>query len=117
MSIRFQADADLNPKIGLGLRRREPAIDFRGANGVIPDATPDPDVLRIAADDDRVLVSRDVSTMREHFERFIEQSDSPGLLLIPSNRPISTAIEGLLMVWLNWSPDELRNLIRWLPRP
>jgi hypothetical protein len=117
LSIRFQADADLNPNIGLGLRRREPAVDFRSESGVIPDATPDPDVLRIAADDRRVLVSRDVSTMREHFELFIGERDSPGLLLIPSNRPIGTAIEGLLMVWLNWSPDELRNLIRWLPRP
>jgi len=37
LSIRFQADADLNPEIGRGLRRREPAIDFRGATGVIPE--------------------------------------------------------------------------------
>ena len=58
MSFRFQADADLNPEIGRGLRRREPSVDFRAAVGVIADGTPDPEVLQIAAGDGRVLVSR-----------------------------------------------------------
>jgi hypothetical protein len=117
LSIRFQADADLNPEIGLGLRRREPTIDFRGAVGVIPHGALDPEVLQIAAETGRVLVSRDVTTMQSHFEGFIKQHDSPGLLLIPSSRPIGSAIEGLLTVWLTWSPEDLRNLIRWLPWP
>ncbi|HYW45501.1 MAG TPA: hypothetical protein VE959_21745 [Bryobacteraceae bacterium] len=115
MSIRFQADADLNPEIERGLRRREPAIDFRGATSVIPDGTSDPDVLRFAADDGRVLVSRDVSTMPEFFERFISENESPGLLLIPSRRSIGTVIEGLLIVWLTWTPEDLRNQVRWIP--
>ena len=74
MSFRFQADADLNPEIGRGLRRREPAVDFRGATGAIPDGTLDPEVLQIAADAGRVLVSRDVTTMPDHFERFVALS-------------------------------------------
>jgi hypothetical protein len=50
MRPRFQADADCNQKIVLGLRRREPAVDFQDAHagGVI--GVPDPDVLRKAAD-------------------------------------------------------------------
>lgn len=48
MSLRFQADADLNPAIGRDMKRREPSIDFREAAGAIPDGTPDPEVLRIA---------------------------------------------------------------------
>jgi Domain of unknown function (DUF5615) len=115
LSFRFQADADLNPEIGRGLRRREPSIDFRAAAGVIADGTPDSEVLRIAADDDRVLISRDVTTMPGHFARFVAQHESPGLLLIPSRRSIGTLIEGLLMVWLTWTPEDLRNQARWLP--
>jgi predicted nuclease of predicted toxin-antitoxin system len=61
LSFRFQADADLNPEIGRGLRRREPSIDFRAAAEVIADGTADLEVLQIAADDGRVLVSRDVA--------------------------------------------------------
>lgn len=93
MSFRFQADADLDPEIQRGLRRREPAIDFRAAAGVIPEGTPDPEVLRIAAEAGRVLISRDVTTMPDHFEKFVSSNSSPGLLLIPSRRSIRAVIE------------------------
>jgi hypothetical protein len=115
LRLRFQADADLNPEIGHGLRRREPALDFRAAAGVVPDGTLDPEVLQIAADASRVLVSRDVTTMPGHFERFIAEHESPGVLLIPSRRSIGAVIEGLLIVWLTWTPEDLRNQVRWIP--
>ena len=115
MSLRFQADADLNPEIGRGLRRREPSIDFRAAAGVIADGTPDSEVLRIAAAGGRVLVSRDITTMPGHFAQFIAHHESPGILLIPSRRPIGSVIEGLLIVWLTWTPEDLHNQSRWLP--
>jgi hypothetical protein len=115
LSFRFQADADLNPEIGRGLRRREPSIDFRSAVGAIPDGTPDSAVLQIAAEDGRVLVSRDVTTMPDHFARFVVEHESPGMLLVPSSRSIGTVIEGLLLVWFTWTPEDLRNQARWLP--
>ena len=86
MSLRFQADADLDPE---GRSR--------------------------SAEAGRVLVSRDVTTKPGHFAQFVAEHDSPGVLLIPSSRPIGAAIEALLTVWLNWSPEELRNQARWLP--
>jgi hypothetical protein len=39
LRLQFQADADLNPAIGLGVRRLDPAIDFQLAQGFISDAT------------------------------------------------------------------------------
>jgi hypothetical protein len=57
LSFRFQADADLNPEIGRGLRRREPAHDFLAAVGVIADGTPDSEVLQISSDYGLLLVS------------------------------------------------------------
>ena len=115
MSIRFQADADLNPAIGRGLRRREPSIDFRAAAGVIPDGTPDAEVLLIAAEAGRVLVSRDVGTMPGHFATFILRQESPGILMVHSRRPIGNVIEGLLLVWMTWTEQDIRNRARWLP--
>ncbi len=53
MKIRFQADANLDPDIGLGLQRRDPSIDYRLALGVIPDGMLDPDVLGLAILDRR----------------------------------------------------------------
>jgi len=68
---------------------------------VIPDKTSDPEVLQIAAESGRVLVSRDVTTMPGHFRQFITETDSPGLLLVASQRSIESVIEALLAVWLN----------------
>ena len=116
MKIRFQADADLDPDIARGLCRREPAVDFSFAKGVIADATSDLEVLRLSAAAGRVLVSRDVRTMPGHLAEFLRSGQSPGLILIPSGTSISDAIEGLLVVWLAWSAEEMQNQIRWLPR-
>ena len=85
--------------------------------GVIPDGTPDPDVLRLAAESRLVLVSVDVHTMLVHFEEFIAHADSPGLILVPSSRSIGSVIEGLLLVWVDWTPDSMRNQAMWLPNP
>jgi hypothetical protein len=62
MRPRFQADADLNHKILLGLRRREAAIDFQSAvqGGII--GKTDPEVLSVAANAGRILVSHDRAT-------------------------------------------------------
>jgi hypothetical protein len=115
VKIRFQADANLDPDIWRGLCRREPSIDFEGHMGVIPDGTPDPEVLKLAADAGRVLVPADVKTMLVHFAAFIGHSDSPGIVLVPSSRSYSSIMEGLLLVWLDWTPEQLRNQVLWLP--
>ncbi len=53
MTPRFQADADFNQRIVLGLRRKEPAIDFRDARGGGVIGVADSMVLRIAAESGR----------------------------------------------------------------
>jgi hypothetical protein len=80
-----------------------------------PDGIPDSEVLRVAADAGRDLVTRDVRTMRVHFQEFVAERNSPGVLLVPSSRSTGAAIEGLLIVWLTWTPEDLRNQVRWLP--
>ena len=69
MKVRFQADADLRRPIIAGLRRREPTIDFRTADDVGLAGLNDATVLAIAADEGRLLVSHDVSTMPQRFAR------------------------------------------------
>jgi len=117
VKIRFQADADIDPDIRKGLLLRDASIDFRVAAGILPDGTADPEVLKNAAADGRVLVSADVHTMIGHFGEFTAFCHSPGVLLIPSNRSIGTVIESLLFVWQNWTPEDLHNQVKWLPSP
>ena len=115
MRPRFQADADFNQKIVAGLRRREPAIDFRsaGEGGVI--GRPDPKVLAQAASEGRVLVSHDRQTMPAHFRRLTETQASPGLVIVSQELDIGRAIEELLLVWAASEAEEWENTVIFLP--
>ena len=86
--IHFLADADLDEAIVSGCRRREPTMDFLSANDANLEGVPDPEVLRIAAEQDRILVSHDFKTMPHHFGQFLVSSgSSPGVFLVNSIRP------------------------------
>ena len=115
MRPRFQADADFNQKIVAGLRRREPAIDIQSARegGVI--GMPDPNVLALAASENRVLVSHDRQTMPGHFRRFVETQASPGLVILSQELDVGPAIEELLLVWTASEAKEWRNAVIFLP--
>ena len=69
----------------------------------------------LAAQLDRVLVSRDISTLPEHFASFTASHRSPGLILIPRPMRIGVTIERLLQFWLLWSAEDLKGQIWWLP--
>jgi len=68
MRVRFQADADLDGRILRGLRRATPEIDIRTAADAALTGLADPEVLRIAADSGRILVSQDRRTIAFAFQ-------------------------------------------------
>ena len=111
----FQADADFNQKIVLGLRRREPVVDFQDApaGGVI--GVLDPDVLHKAADLGRILISHDRKTMPAHFARFLDGRSSPGLIIVPQDLDIGLAIEDLLVIWAASDAEEWEDKVGFLP--
>lgn len=82
MKIRYQADADLNEDIVTGVRRRAPEIDFQSAQETRLENLSDPEVLALAAQSGRILVTHDRRTMPAHFGIFIETQPSPGLFII-----------------------------------
>lgn len=53
--------------------------------------------------------------MPRHFARFIEANDSPGVLILLQGRPISEAIEELLLIWTASEAEEWINRIVVLP--
>ena len=115
MKIQFLADENLRRAIVLGLRRREPTLNFMQAYEAGAVGKDDPTVLQIAAEINRILVSHDVRTMPQHFLKFIAGKNSPGVILIPQKLPLSTAIEQLALIWLASEAEEWVNLIRFLP--
>lgn len=63
MTVRYQADADLNQAIVTGVLRREPTIDFQTAFAAGLEGIKDSEVLVIAAQQGHILVSHDRKTM------------------------------------------------------
>ena len=115
MRPRFQADADFNHKIVVGLRRREPSIDFMSADdgGIV--GVPDSDVLSIAAESGRILISHDRKTMPGHFMRFQETRSSPGLIIVSQDLDIGAAIEELLLIWVATDAEEWVEHLGFVP--
>ncbi|MGD0617519.1 MAG: DUF5615 family PIN-like protein [Bryobacteraceae bacterium] len=115
MKPRFLADADLNRRIVAGLRRREPSIDFQDAQAGNVIGIRDPEVLTLAAEAGRVLVSHDRRTMLKHFARFIRRQNSPGLIIVSQDLDIGRAIEELLLIWMATDAVEWENVAVFLP--
>ena len=116
MKVRFLADADLNKAIVSGVLRREPSIDFLTAHGARLREMKDPEVLALAAGQQRVLVSHDVGTMPAHFRAFMnEGKHSAGVFLVSQSLDVGKAIEDLLLVWLASEASDWDNRLEWLP--
>ncbi len=77
MPVRFLADADLDVRILLGVKRRQPGVDFQLAAEARLWKLPDPEVLRIAASAGRILVTHDRRTMPVHFYRLAPRIGVP----------------------------------------
>ena len=114
MTLRFQADVNLNQLILRAACRREPALDFHTAEAAGLGGLPDPEVLDRAAEEGRVLVTHDLQTMPRHFAAFITDRQSAGLLLIPQSLPIMSVVDDLLLIWATMDAEEWRNLIWYL---
>ena len=115
MKIRFQADADLNEDIVLGLARLEPQIDFQTGSEAGLLGLSDPEVLSCAAQDNRILVSHDRRTMPVHFAAYVQKSTSPGVFVIGQNVSVRTAINELLLIWSCSEGEEWTNLLVDIP--
>jgi hypothetical protein len=75
-----------------------------------------PEVLALAARENRVLVSHDVGTMPSHFRALGKlRKHSAGVLLIPQTLDVATAIEELLLIRLATEASERVNRLEWLP--
>ncbi len=115
MTIRYQADADLNQTIVTGVLRREPKINFQTALAAGLEGVKDADVLMIAATQKRILVSHDRKTMSSEFAEFIESNQSSGVIIVSRKLSIEATIEELLLIWAASSAEEWINRIAKLP--
>jgi hypothetical protein len=115
LTIRYQADADLNQAIVTGVLRREPAVDCQSAFVAGLEGLKDSQVLALSSQQGRILVSHDRKTMPLEFAEFVTHQQSSGVIIVSRKLPIETIIEELLLIWAASSAEEWVNRIAKLP--
>ncbi|MBV9387573.1 MAG: DUF5615 family PIN-like protein [Chroococcidiopsidaceae cyanobacterium CP_BM_ER_R8_30] len=115
MALRFQADADFDQDIVRGIIRQQPEIDFQSATTAGLEGLSDLDVLALAANQGRVLVTHDRKTMPQYFSEFIIRNTSPGVLIVSRKLSIRDTIEYLILIWTASDENEWLNRIAAIP--
>lgn len=101
--LKLLTDEDTNPELVVQLRRHLPGIDAVDVREVGLAQTPDPVILQWAADNDRVVVSHDKSSMRKFAEdRVREGLPMPGLILGHQESPMGTVVRSIVQLVTRW---------------
>jgi len=115
MKIKLLADENLRRAIVLGLQRREPSASFMQAYEAGAAGKDDLTVLQIAAEQNRILASHDLSDDTEISPAIRHAASQPRRHLNPQKLPLCKAKEQLLLIWLASEAEEWVNQIRFLP--
>ena len=114
--VRFVADENFNNNIVRGLLRRKPDLDIVRVQDVGLSGADDPTVLEWAAQEERVLLTHDVTTMTRYaYERVQEGRLMPGVFEVSRAVPIGRAIEDLLLLAECSLDGEWEEQVRYLP--
>jgi len=116
--IKILADEDFNGRILRGVLRRLPQLDIVRAQDVLTreERNDDRRVLEWAANEQRVLITHDVTTMRPFAEaRIVAGLPMPGVFEVGQDVPIGVAVEEILLLAECSFENEWENQIRFLP--
>jgi hypothetical protein len=114
--LRLAADENLNNSIVRGLLRRQPELDIVRIQDVGLSGADDPTVLEWAAQEGRVLLTHDVSTITKYaYERVRAGQPMPGVFEVGRNVPIGRAIEDILLLAEYSFDNEWEGQVRYLP--
>jgi len=98
-SLRFLTDEDFDNDILRGLLREVPDLDVVRVQDVDLSEAPDPQVLEWAAQEGRMLLTHDISTMQTcAYERIDAGLPMPGVFVVRQRAPIGQVIEELTLL-------------------
>jgi len=110
--LRLASDADVHGDIIRGLRRQLPALDLVRSQDVLPEGTPDPDVLAWAANESRVLLTNDRNTMVGFaYQRAAAGESVLGLIVTTNEQPIGDAIDDIQLIAEYMPEEEIRDQV------
>ena len=114
--LRFAADENFNGDIVRGLLRRNPKLDIVRVQDVGLSGANDPSVLQWAADQGRVIVTHDISTLAKHaFDRIAAGLPMPGVFEVRSVASVGQAFDDLILLAECSLKGEWEGQVRFLP--
>ena len=114
--LRLLTDEDFDSDILRGVLRRVPGLDIVRAQDLGLRHTADPLVLDHAAQEGRVVLTHDVSTMvAAGYERATAGLPFPGLFAVRQSLPIGEAIEEIVVLVECSREGEWEGQVRYLP--
>jgi len=114
--LKLIADENLDNTIVRGLFRRKPEIDVVRVQDIGLSGEDDPTVLEWAAQEKRILLTHDVSTITHYaYDRVRKGQSMPGVIEISQDAPVGRVIEDLLVVVECSYEGELEGQVQYLP--
>lgn len=114
--IRFAVDENFNDAIVRGVLRRYPEIDLVRIRDTPLHGANDPAVLEWAAQQGRVVLTHDVTTMTKHaYERVRQDKPMPGIFEAGCDEPVAAIIEDIILIAHCSLPGEWEGQVRYLP--
>jgi hypothetical protein len=114
--LRFAADENFNYNIVRGLLRRKSDLDIIPIQDVGLSGKDDATVLEWAAQENRILLTHDVTTITKYaYERINDGLPMPGVFEIKMNSPLRDIIEDILLLADYSYEDEWDGKIVYLP--
>jgi hypothetical protein len=112
----FLTDENFDRHILIGLLRHRPDIDIVRVQDVGLRTADDPTILTWAADNGRVLLTHDVSTISvPAYERVRNGDRMPGVIVVEEALSIGVAVRGILQMLEDTLDPAWEGLVRYLP--
>jgi hypothetical protein len=116
--VRYLADQHLPRRLRRALQSREPGIDiFRvGDPGAPPLGTQDPELLRFAESEGRILLSHDWNTIPDHIrDHQATGRHTAGVFFVKPLVSWDSLLEFLVLVWSASEAEEWRDRMEYIP--
>ena len=114
--LSFAADESFNNDIVRGLLRRRPDLDVVRSQDAGLSGVSDPALLEWTAEEGRILLTHDVSTMTRYaYDRVRTGRPMPGVFEVSRKTPIGDIIDDILLIADASLPQEWEGQVRYLP--
>ncbi|MCG3162806.1 MAG: hypothetical protein JMDDDDMK_04159 [Acidobacteria bacterium] len=114
--LRILLDENFNHRILRGIEQLVPDLDYIIAQDSELGRASDPVLLAWAAEHQRVIITHDINTVTKYAnERLRYGKPMAGVVIVPEDMAIGTAVEELAILIACSEPEEIENQVKYVP--